>query len=134
MTIFYILWKSIDAHNTYTKDKFPKNSLIGSLDSELIHDNESRKTSFISMDIRYRNANQFTIDCGKSTTGLFLGIFTLLCTIISLITYLIYKEHNQKSAIILSEVTELCLIFLSLFVVILVYIELKYYKFDHKVG
>jgi len=73
------------------------------------------------------------VDCSKSTTGLFLGILVLLLTLMSLITYFIYYSHNHISAVILSEITELCLISCSLFVVIFCFFQLKYYKFKYLV-
>ena len=78
------------------------------------------------------DANVFTIDCSKSTTGLFFGILVLLITIILLITYFIYKEHNQLMAIQLSEVNELCLLLISLFVVLTIFFKLKFHKFHSK--
>lgn len=126
MTIFYILWNSIDANLAYTKVK--KESVE---EMDKILENDKNKCDLL--DEKLRDANQFIVDCGKSTTGLFFGIFTLLLTIMSLITYFIYKEHSQKNAIILSETTELCLLVLSIFVVTWCYFQLRYYKFNHLV-
>ena len=126
MTVFYILWKSID--KSYKKQE--QNA------SNLLEENTiSESTPFESQksEIRSREANQFTIDCGKSTSGLFTGLFILLATLISLITYFIYKEHNEHGAVILSEITELGLICLSISVIGIVYFELKHHKFQHMV-
>ena len=82
---------------------------------------------------RFRDANQFTVDCSKSTTGLFFGIFILLITIISLITYFIYKKHYPLYAEVIAGISELSLICLSIVVVIASWIKLKSHKFRHLV-
>lgn len=81
-----------------------------------------------------RHVNKFTIDCGKSTTGLFFGIFVLLLTIISLITYFIYKNSNSITAIKISEITELFLIIISTITVVTLYIKFKLHDFNYKPG
>jgi len=79
-----------------------------------------------------RAANQFTVDCGKSTTGLFFGILVLLITIISLITYFIYKTNNPLISIILSEVTEFFLLTMSLMTTVSIFLKLKLNKFKSR--
>lgn len=155
MTVFYILWASIE-------QRYNVNSNLGgwiirneSIQNNLnearskahiyeknpaiktaIHNSASQhfKTLRHSVSYEKRYANQFVIDCGKSTTGLFLGIFVLLSTLISLIAYFIYKTTNKERAIELSEITELTLIIISFITVILTIIKLKMVKFDHKVS
>lgn len=99
------------------------------------HQLPQRRPSYrYSLSFEKRYANQFVIDCGKSTTGLFFGILTLLMTLISLITFFIYKGADKERAIKLSEVTELILISLSFVVNIVTIIKLKVVKFDHKIS
>jgi len=94
MTIFYILWASI-------KSRYDSNNKYGSYDVKpSISRRKSRgfNSSFVraSIDMTHEKAlermnhlidenqqsfNKFTIDCGKSTTGLFFGIFVLLVTV-----------------------------------------------------
>ena len=86
------------------------------------------------MSFEKRYANQFVIDCGKSTTGLFFGILTVLITLISLITYFIYRGASKERATQLSEATELILVILSLITNIVTILKLKMVKFDHKIS
>lgn len=79
-----------------------------------------------------RYAHQFTVDCGKSTTGLFIGIIVLLLTIISFINFFIYKDKNMILAMNISDTTEFILILLSLIIVVIIYINLKYHNFNYK--
>ena len=120
MTIFFILWQSIEHRYIQVKKR------SGSLNRELIGRDDSAEGG------KHRDVNHFTINFAKSTTGLFFGILVMLLTIISLITYFIYKQHNTTLAKKLSEATELFLLVLSLIVVIAIYVELNYYKFSHK--
>ena len=124
MTVFYILWQSIDGKYTYkTRKQRAFEEELNDLEEEKPEDINSeidvssfrRRSSIKFLNPKQlRDANQFTVDCSKSTTGLFLGMVTLLATIISLITYFIYREHNPIESVIISEMTEFCLIFLSL--------------------
>ena len=93
MTIFYILWASI-------KSRYDTNNKFGSYDvnmSETKRNNSAyghikTGTLEVSSEKAYQRINnllhekqqinKFTIDCGKSTTGLFLGMFVLLLTVI----------------------------------------------------
>ncbi len=79
-----------------------------------------------------RKVHQFIIDCSKSTTGLFFGIFVLLLTIISLITYFIYKDTNMATAIRISELTQAILLFVSFIIAISIFITFKRVKFSYK--
>ncbi|CAF0784496.1 unnamed protein product [Brachionus calyciflorus] len=120
LTVFFILWSSIE----------PKYNESNGLE---IEGKKSSITSYQNLSIvDRRHVNQFIIDCGKSTTGLFLGIFVLLLTLMTLIIYFIYKNGNTKLAVIVSEMTELFLVSLSLFVVILILIKFKTVKFNSK--
>jgi hypothetical protein len=58
----------------------------------------------------------------------------LLMTIISLITYFIYKSKNQDMAVKLSELTELLLVVLSFFISISIYYKFKTVDFGHKLS
>lgn len=55
-------------------------------------------------------------------------------TLISLITFFIYKSASKERAIKLSEVTELILVSLSLVVNVVTIVKLKMVKFDHKIS
>jgi hypothetical protein len=94
--------------------------------------NNSSSNNPLAVAAERRKVNQFIIDCGKSTTGLFFGIFILLLTIISLITYFIYKNTNELVAVQISECTELILVSLSLGISILIYIKLKRVNFSQR--
>ncbi len=61
-----------------------------------------------------------------------MGIFSLLLTIMSLITYFIYKDHDPIAAIKLSELTELCLLIFSMFIVVCIFVKLKDKNFSHE--
>lgn len=113
VTVFFILWDGIE-----------KKYLEYSLNHKaLLKIKNNKKHAVI------RDANHFIVDCGKSTTGLFLGILVLLLTIISLIIYFIYQNHNQTMAIKLSEMMECILLSISLTVTIAIYIQLKIHNF-----
>jgi hypothetical protein len=114
VTVFFIMWDSI-----HKRDTSHQNTHL-----ETIKPGE-RVASI-------RAANQFTVDCGKSTTGLFFGILVLLMTIISLITYFIYKTNNPFISVILSEVTEFCLLTMSLITTVSIYFKLKLNKFKSR--
>ena len=116
MTVFFILWDGIEhKYQEYTQKRNHQN--------EVSHRNRHHQ---------YRDANNFIVDCGKSTTGLFFGILVLLITIIALITYFIYKDHNQIAAVTLSELIEFFLLLISLLTVIIIFFKLKFYKFKTK--
>ena len=97
---------------------------------DMLRLNRLKSSSSIFQAKRY--AHQFTIDCGKSTTGLFFGIAVVLITITSFIVYFIYRERDSIFAMTLSDTTELFLIVLSLLVSIIIYAKLKYHKFEYK--
>lgn len=125
LTVFFILWQSIEQHHYIQKGMHRRMSLIS-------HRSLLTSNMNIHKQQDHYDANHFTIDCGKSTTGLFIGIFAMLLTIISLITYFIYKKHDPITAIKLSETTELCLLTFSMVIVINIFIKLKFHKFQHK--
>lgn len=132
MTIFWILLNSINSKKNTNKKA--KNGV--QTDSKIqLHAQHYNYTSSQSefYEHRFRDANQFTVDCSKSTTGLFFGIFILLITIISLITYFIYKKHNPLYAEVITGISEIGLICLSIIIVIASWIKLKYHKFRHTV-
>ena len=79
-----------------------------------------------------RHVNQFIIDCGKATTGLFFGIFVILITIISLIAYFIYKNSSPRIAVKISETTELLLVCTSFLICICIFAKFKSVKFGYK--
>jgi hypothetical protein len=58
----------------------------------------------------------------------------LLITIISLITYFIYKTKNENLAIQLSEMTELILIFISFCISVFIYYTFKTVEFGQKLS
>lgn len=118
MTVFFILWDSI-------QDRFIE---YRSKSKSLGEDSRRNNDQHHRLDIR--EANTFTVDCGKSTTGLFFGILVLLITIITLITYFIYHDHDQLMVIQLSEYIELFLLSISLMTVIAIICKLKYHKFE----
>jgi hypothetical protein len=91
------------------------------------HQHQHHKT----LDQQQQHVNTFTIDCGKSTSGLFVGIFVLLFTLISLIIYFIYKDEVHNLSVEVSDITELILICLSLLVVVVIVLKLKYHKFSY---
>ena len=138
LTVFYILWASIEQrynlNNKYgnwgigneEKTKPIVNSNVTQLSSQ------DKAARFANLSHEKRHVNQFVIDCGKSTTGLFFGIFALLFTIISLIIYFIYKSDNVSIAIKISEVTELILVCFSFVTVVLIMIKFKMSKFNYK--
>ena len=122
MTIFLILWQSIEHRYTATRKETSHTT------SNLGHLAISEHCSPAEI----HEVNHFTVNCSKSTTGLFFGILVLLITLISLITYFIYKEHDPEMAVKLSEFIELFLLILSLTMVLSIYLKLKCYKFSHK--
>ena len=124
--MFYILLNSINFKKAKTTTHSDKRNTQNELEN-CSNNHELHHNSF-------RRANHFSIDCSKSTSGLFLGIFILLITIISLITYFVYKKHNPYYAENLTGITELALICLSMFLVILTWINLKYNNFYHSVS
>lgn len=113
VTVFFILWDGIESK--YLEYNLDRKELL-TIKSKQRH-------------VEIRDANHFTVDCGKSTTGLFIGILVLLSTIISLIIYFIYHEHNQEMVIKLSELMECLLLSMSLIVVIAIFIKLKIHNF-----
>ena len=123
--MFYILLNSINSKSIRTS-KLTENK---------IHSNQPLQSSLSYHDEEHmhRDSNHFHVDCSKSTSGVFSGIFIMLVTIISLITYFIYKKHNPLYAEVLTGVTELSLISLSMFLVILTWINLKYKNFRQSV-
>jgi hypothetical protein len=144
LTVFYILWSNIShrssieaashSHRRGTTHLYEKNASHLRTTTGLSNTmDELRRSS--SCVYENRQVNQFIIDCGKSTTGLFFGIFILLLTIISLITYFIYKETNEAVAVTISELTELLLIAISLLTTAAICITLLRVKhFSQKVS
>ena len=109
------------------------NYFSGYLKAPTIQENHNEIVTINNGDTSENNeTNKFTVDCSKSTTGLFFGILVMLMSIILLITFFIYKEHNQLMAIQLTEVNELCLLLISLFVVLTIFFKLKIHKFHSK--
>lgn len=129
MTVFFILWESIET-------KFQSSTKITSRRTSKIQLASPRGSQsnvvVIPSENEHRYANQFTVDCGKSTTGLFVGMVVLLLTLMSLISYFIYKSINEDVAIIISRVTEIVLISLSMVIVAVTYIKLKISKFQQR--
>jgi hypothetical protein len=113
VTVFFILWDGIE--EKYLEYHLNKKQMLFIEDIRKPHGN--------------RDVNHFTVDCSKSTTGLFFGILIFLLTIISLIIYFIYNEHNQFFVILLSEVVECTLLSMSLVVVLAIFIQLKLHHF-----
>jgi hypothetical protein len=122
-TVFFILWNSIEVMH-FKKDQKKRGSIL------------SHRTIFSpTSDSNHGDfdLNKFSVDCSKATTGLFIGIFSLLLTIISLITYFIYKDKDRDTSIFLSEITELVLLFSSLIISISIFITLNRNGFKYKV-
>lgn len=137
MTVFYVLWASIEQR--YNSNNNFGSWVVGNegkIRPHLVDKNplkqHERAVRMVNLVQERRHVNQFVIDCGKSTTGLFFGIFVLLVTIISLITYFMYKNINTRIAVEISEITELLLVSLSLFIVIITFIKFKIVKFSYK--
>jgi hypothetical protein len=120
---------NVDCENFSKQMKSTKRK---SSSTDMLRTNRLKSTSSI-FQIK-RHAHQFTIDCGKSTTGLFFGIAVVLVTITSFIVYFIYKEKDSSFAITLSDTTELFLIFLSLLISFTIYVKIKFNnsKFEYK--
>jgi hypothetical protein len=133
LTVFYIIWENLDKPNI---TPIPKKT------------NESRKHSQQSFDrlnivatkvfSRQKrsehqsrsNINNFTVDCSKSTSGLFFGLFILLMTIISLIVYFVYKTGSKTYvAVLLIEILEIILVCLSLVVIVPAFYKLKQFGY-----
>ncbi len=134
MTVFFIIWESIETKFGFVKGT---NSRRASkiVQTQTAHSRENSQSNiviFSQSENEYRKANEFTVDCGKSTTGLFIGMIVLLLTLISLISYFIYKNISDDVAKVISKMSEICLICFSMFVAALTYIKLKYYKFQQK--
>jgi len=104
LTVFVILWDSIKLLHYKREYGRGRQSIVQSRDIGL---------------------NNFSVDCKKTINGLFIGIFALLLTIISIILYFIYMEKEAKIAIIISEITQVSLLVPSLFVIIAIFITLK---------
>ena len=115
LTVFFILWGSIEQRYIQSKEAIQEINVDKAIKN-----------------VEYRQEHQFTIDCGKSTTGLFVGFLVFLATILSCITYLIYKPNNEKNSERISEITELSLISLSLIVILLIFFKLVSNKFSQK--
>ncbi|CAF1046800.1 unnamed protein product, partial [Brachionus calyciflorus] len=134
LTVFYILWSSIEQR--YSENNRYGQWAIGNDEKTRVLNNQSKLQEqahrFASFAHEKRHVNQFVIDCGKSTTGLFLGIFVLLFTLITLIVYFIYKNGNTNKAVQISEMTELLLVSLSFIIVISLLIKFKMAKFNYK--
>ncbi len=76
MTIFYILWASVKSRydsNSENHNNFNRRR------SQSIYISHDECTHFLAKE--NREINKFTIDCGKTTTGLFIGTFVLLITV-----------------------------------------------------
>lgn len=133
MTIFWILLNSISSKNSKNKTAEVETTSTKMQLHDHHHGDFGCVLNQSELYEHRRDANQFTVDCSKSTTGLFFGIFILLLTIISLIMYFIYKKHYPLYAEVITGVSELGLICLSIIVVITSWIKLKYHKFRHMV-
>jgi hypothetical protein len=133
MTVFFILWESIETKFNKMNSRRQSHNIIDSTSPSTSrgvifqHHNNQNEHSLAT-----NHANHFIVDCGKSTTGLFIGLVVLLLTLISLITYYIYKNINLDVARIICKATEICLICLSMIVVTVIFSKLKYYKFQQK--
>jgi hypothetical protein len=140
LTVFYILWSNIGQKHAPSSEKpeanhrrphlYEKNVALLKSTFDSNTDSETRRSSLSLYE--NRRVNQYIIDCGKSTTGLFFGILVLLLTIISLITYFIYKSHNPIAAMIISELTELILISFSFVITSLICFKLYRVDFSQK--
>ena len=135
LTVFYIMWENLDKHEkcstqmtvqeigTETR-KISVQSTVEKM-SNLVP-KSFRKQENRRMSVAERlHVNHFVVDCNKSATGLFFGLFFLLLTIISLIVYFIYKHENELLAAQISETTELILIVISMGVTIAAFLKLR---------
>ena len=152
LTVFYILWSSIEkryklnngvggwgaltSSGQHTEcvqscKQLRINSSISKLNNSIVRSND--ENNYNSPIYEKRKVHQFIVDCSKSTTGLFFGIFVVLLTIISLITYFIYRAGvNPKISIKISKITEVTLLCLSLAILISIYITFKRAKFGYR--
>jgi hypothetical protein len=174
MTIFYVLWASIEQrynpNNHYhptkwiaenlTKLNSSATNLIENLQQKtrssflftfginpamvpngnntniIANNNQNQDYEIEDEEHKYerREVHSYTVDCGKSTTGLFVGIFVLLFTIISLITYFIYRDKNAQFSVQIIEICDIVLITLSFLVCIAIFLKFKFNKFSYKVN
>ena len=119
LTVFYIMWENLEKTHKDEKDMLQVS--IKKSENERV-----LKKRRISKAEEHRiNVNNFVVDCNKSATGLFFGIFFLLMTIIALIVYFIYKHENDYLAAQICEITELILIGISGAVVIAAFLKLR---------
>jgi hypothetical protein len=126
LTVFYIMWENLDKYSYHS------DSLKLDNEERLSFQSNDDKTKIKSFKRRMSKlgeqrsvVNNFVVDCNKSATGLFFGIFFLLITIIALIVYFIYKHENEYLAAQICEITELILIVISGVVVIIAFLKLK---------
>jgi hypothetical protein len=151
MTVFFILWGSLwnlvidenttqdqletisesDNNHSSLKDncQIKYNNLTTGSVQNVLKLKKSISSDDLSSLHHFYSVNQFTVDCSKSTTGIFIGIFVLVLTILSLIIYFIYSGPYPDVAINISEITELSLVILSLFVVLQLFFVLN--KFNY---
>ena len=106
MTIFYILWASIKSryvsrkHGSYDVNpvQIRRKSLFRAQIVKNVIDINNEK-AFERIDhlmLGDQQINKFTIDCGKSTTGLFFGIFVLLVTVNKIAKYHILNSRTYS--------------------------------------
>ena len=90
MTVFYILWASIKSRYNINTRHGGGHELNESKRGSVAHlkmnslDVSGEKTAFQRINTlmhEKQQINKFTIDCGKSTTGLFFGMLVLLLTV-----------------------------------------------------
>ncbi|KAK3100048.1 hypothetical protein FSP39_013917 [Pinctada imbricata] len=77
-------------------------------------------------------AQRINVDCSSSSKGLFLGIFVLVATVISMITFfvLIDSEAYIDTAVKLEHLTEVAIFVVTSISVILAFHRMQYLKFD----
>jgi hypothetical protein len=131
MTIFYIIWENMDKVDTVKADSESGKSESNEKLNIIVTKPLGKRTESRRLSLSERlHVNKFTVDCGKSATGLFIGLFILISTVISLIVYFIYKHDEAKLAVAISEWTELILVVPSGAVCVMAFTKLK--RFGYK--
>ena len=82
-----------------------------------------------------RSPHHYTVDCTRANTGLFVGIFVMVLTIISVIVFFVLitskEEALRHAAIMVASTTELSLYTLTTFAVLVGMFQVLY-PFLHK--
>lgn len=87
--VLYVMWKNINVNKS----------------ERAAVDGDSDISTFIARKVRHH----YSVDCARASRGLFMGIFILVLTIISLILFyvLISNEQFKRFAILEANIIEL---------------------------